>query len=67
MSTTPERAAVYLLNGFLNRDSLSTIGVPSEETKPRMNLARAFVQGTHNVKSFLTMPGSRRKCYFNSG
>ena len=34
--------SVYLLNGFLNRDSLSTIGVPSEESILHMNAAKAF-------------------------
>ena len=34
--------SVYLLNGFLNRDSLSTIGVPSEESILHMNVAKAF-------------------------
>jgi len=34
--------SVYLLNGFLNRDSLSTIGVPSEESILNMNVAKAF-------------------------
>jgi DeoR/GlpR family transcriptional regulator of sugar metabolism len=33
---------VYLLNGFLNRDSLSTIGVPGEDTIQQMNVSKAF-------------------------
>ena len=33
---------VYLLNGFLNRDSLASVGAPSEEAIARMNIARAF-------------------------
>jgi DeoR/GlpR family transcriptional regulator of sugar metabolism len=34
--------SVYLLNGFLNRDSLSTIGVPSEDSILQMNIVRAY-------------------------
>jgi DeoR/GlpR family transcriptional regulator of sugar metabolism len=33
---------VYLLNGFLNRDSLSTVGVPGEDSLHRMNISKAF-------------------------
>jgi DeoR/GlpR family transcriptional regulator of sugar metabolism len=33
---------VYLLNGFLKRDSLSTIGIPNEETILQMNISKAF-------------------------
>jgi DeoR/GlpR family transcriptional regulator of sugar metabolism len=34
--------SVYLLNGFINRDSLSTIGVPSEDAILQMNISKAF-------------------------
>ncbi len=34
--------SVYLLNGFLNRDSLSTIGVPGEDMLLQMNISKAF-------------------------
>jgi DeoR/GlpR family transcriptional regulator of sugar metabolism len=40
--STETSIAVYLLNGFLNRDSLSTIGVPSDDFMLQMNIARAF-------------------------
>jgi DeoR/GlpR family transcriptional regulator of sugar metabolism len=33
---------VYLLNGFLNRDSLSVIGVPSEDFLRQMNISKAY-------------------------
>jgi DeoR/GlpR family transcriptional regulator of sugar metabolism len=53
--TTETSIAVYLLNGFLNRDSLSTIGVPSEETMLQMNLARAFCgAGGFTIRDGLT-------------
>jgi DeoR/GlpR family transcriptional regulator of sugar metabolism len=41
LSSTP-LVNVYLLNGFLNRDSLSLVGPPAEETIVRMNISRAF-------------------------
>jgi DeoR/GlpR family transcriptional regulator of sugar metabolism len=40
--STSSSVNVYLLNGFMNRDSLSTIGVPSEETIQQMNVSKAF-------------------------
>ena len=40
--TTATSVNVYLLNGFLNRDSLSTVGVPSNETMLQMNISKAF-------------------------
>jgi DeoR/GlpR family transcriptional regulator of sugar metabolism len=39
---TSSAVSVYLLNGFVNRDSLSTIGVPSEDTIQQMNVSKAF-------------------------
>ena len=33
---------VYLLNGFLNRDSLSVIGVPSEDLLRQMNISKSY-------------------------
>lgn len=39
---TETSIAVYLLSGFLNRDSQSTIGLPSDDFMLRMNIARAF-------------------------
>jgi DeoR/GlpR family transcriptional regulator of sugar metabolism len=33
---------VYLLNGFLNRDSLSTTGVPVADSYLQMNISKAF-------------------------
>ncbi len=33
---------VYLLNGFLNRDSLSVVGVPSEDLLRQMNISKAY-------------------------
>jgi len=41
LSSTPS-INVYLLNGFLNRDSLASVGAPSEEAIARMNITRAF-------------------------
>ena len=40
--TSSAAVSVYLLNGFVNRDSLSTIGVPSEDTILQMNVSKAF-------------------------
>jgi DeoR/GlpR family transcriptional regulator of sugar metabolism len=40
--TTASSVSVYLLNGFLSRDSLSTVGVPSNETMLQMNISKAF-------------------------
>jgi DeoR/GlpR family transcriptional regulator of sugar metabolism len=40
--TTSTSLSVYLLNGFVNRDSLSTIGVPSDHAIHQMNISRAF-------------------------
>jgi DeoR family transcriptional regulator, aga operon transcriptional repressor len=40
--TTATTVSVYLLNGFLNRDSLSTVGVPGKETMLQMNISKAF-------------------------
>ena len=41
LATTP-LINVYLLNGFLNRDSLSSVGAPSEGSIARMNISIAF-------------------------
>jgi DeoR/GlpR family transcriptional regulator of sugar metabolism len=41
-STSTSSINVYLLNGFLNRDSLASVGAPSEEAIARMNITRAF-------------------------
>lgn len=41
LSCTPS-INVYIVNGFLNRDSLSSVGAPSEEAIARMNITRAF-------------------------
>jgi DeoR family transcriptional regulator of aga operon/DeoR family fructose operon transcriptional repressor len=34
---------IYLLNGFLLRSSLSTIGIPDEKSLAKWNIAKAFV------------------------
>jgi DeoR/GlpR family transcriptional regulator of sugar metabolism len=40
--TSATTVSVYLLNGFLNRDSLSTIGAPASDSVLTMNIAKAF-------------------------
>jgi DeoR/GlpR family transcriptional regulator of sugar metabolism len=36
------RISVYLLNGFMNSDSFSSFGMPSEDIFQQMNLSKAF-------------------------
>lgn len=42
LTTTSKNVSVYMLNGFLNSDSLATVGAPDEEFIARTNIAWAF-------------------------
>jgi len=42
LTTTTKSVSVYMLNGFVNSDSLATVGAPDEEFIARTNIAWAF-------------------------
>jgi DeoR/GlpR family transcriptional regulator of sugar metabolism len=42
LTTTTKNVSVYMLNGFVNSDSLATVGAPDEEFIARTNIAWAF-------------------------